>query len=122
MSKKKVILHIDDDVSITSIAGRILGFSGYDVKSYNALEEIPPEQWKECDLIILDWMLPGTNALKVYDVAKANNFKGEALILTARDITDRERLQLSDKNIYYMRKPFGPSSLISMITEIFARA
>lgn len=121
MANGKRILHIDDDKDILGVAARILEFSGFRVRSLQSDSEITPQMWTEVDLLIIDWMLPGTNGLKIYDRARANGFRGESLLLTARDIVGAERLQVSERNIHYMRKPFGPASLIAIVTRIFAK-
>lgn len=122
MDTLKFIIHVDDDIDITGVASRILTFGGFRVHCVQDPFTIPNSLWPTADLLIVDWMLPQTNGLKVFDSARAQGFRGDCLLLTAREIIGNERLQISERNIYYMRKPFGPASLIAMITRIFSHS
>lgn len=116
------VLHIDDDNEITGISRRILEFSGFSVICAREPQEIADHLWREQDVLILDWMLPQTNALRVYDLAHRHDFNGKTLLLTARDISRAESLLVSERNMHYMRKPFGPASLLAMLTKIMAHS
>lgn len=123
MNAKTCILHIDDDKTITRIAREILSFAGYEVDSFNDPAEIPETKfdWKKYSLLIIDWMLPNENAIQLYDRAKDNGYNGPAVVLSAKTVTTGEKILLSERGLFFMKKPFGPSSLISTVTDILAK-
>ena len=61
-----------------------------------------------------------TNAVEVYNRARKEGYKGHVLLVTARALSNSERLFIEKNAITYMRKPFGPTELIATVRGIFA--
>ncbi|OED42610.1 DNA-binding response regulator [Endozoicomonas sp. (ex Bugula neritina AB1)] len=122
MSDKAKIVVVDDDDSIRDLLTGYLRKNGYEVASCSSGEEFLDafSQGLECQLLVLDIMMPGMDG---YDVIKKlrETSKVPVIMLTAvSDEVDRIiGLELGADD--YLAKPFNPRELLARIKAIMRR-
>ena len=118
------ILVVEDEPAIAELLAFHIKHAGYhplqarDVEGANAMvsERLP-------DLIVLDWMLPGTSGLSFLRGLRADARTEEVpvIMLTARteerDLLDSLEAGADD----YMSKPFSPKELMARIGAVLRR-
>lgn len=115
------ILIIEDESAIAELEKDYLELSGFDVEVANdgkvglnkALNE-------ECDLIILDLMLPGVDGFEICRQVRAEKNTPIIMVSAKKDDIDKIRgLGLGADD--YMTKPFSPSELVARVKAHMAR-
>src|SRR5262245_42006549 len=120
-TKKRRILMIDDDASLTEMVREYL--QGHDLEvheahdadaGWEALSRVSPE------LVLLDVMLPGKNG---FDVCKEMRRTSDIpiLMLTARGAVIDRVLGLELGADDYLAKPFEPRELLARVQAILRR-
>jgi two-component system, OmpR family, phosphate regulon response regulator PhoB len=120
----RTILVVEDDNAIREMLASKLVLAGYrtceapDAESARrAIERTPP------DLILLDWMLPGTSGLELARRLRRNPATQSIpiVMLTARG-EEHDRLQGFDAGVDdYVGKPFSSRELIARIRAVLRR-
>ena len=122
---KPFVLVVEDDTAIVELLRYNLEAAGYEVLACldgdSALiataERLP-------DLILLDWMLPGTSGLEVCRQLRRgkDTHAVPIILLTARgEETDRVRGLESGADDYVV-KPFSPSELLARVKAVMRRS
>ncbi len=117
----KTVLVVDDEPSITQIAGDYLRHAGFAViTAANGVDALAAARTRRPDLIVLDLGLPRMDGL---DVARALRRDGDVpiIMLTAR-IEESDRLtglELGADD--YMTKPFSPRELVARVRSVLRR-
>ncbi len=115
------ILIIEDESAIAELEKDYLELSGFDVEVANdgkvglnkALNE-------ECDLIILDLMLPGVDGFEICRQVRAEKNTPIIMVSAKKEDIDKIRgLGLGADD--YMTKPFSPSELVARVKAHMAR-
>jgi two-component system, OmpR family, response regulator len=75
----------------------------------------------EYDVIILDWMLPGTDGLEVCRVLRQHRYSTPILMLTARAEISERILGLDAGADDYLPKPFDLSELLARVRALGRR-
>ena len=115
------ILLIDDDVQLCPMLVDYLGRYGFHVTSVHRGDTGLNEALKkECNLILLDVMLPGLDGFEVLKRIRAVS-SASVLLLTARgDDVDRiVGLEIGADD--YLPKPFNPRELLARMRAILRR-
>ncbi|KPI56557.1 regulator [Clostridioides difficile] len=117
----KLIYIADDEDNIRNLVKTFLKNEGHDVMDFKTGDKLL-EQFdiKECDLVILDIMMPG---LSGFDVCTKLREKSTVpiIMLTARD-TDIDYITgITLGSDDYFTKPFSPMSLVMRVKSIFRR-
>ena len=116
------ILIVEDDKNINKLMALSIG-KGFDVSQiYDGGEAVPFVKKNKPDLVILDLMLPHRDGLDICKSIKADtDISGTiVIIVSAMDpITSRYK-GLESGADYYIKKPFDPIDLRSLVT-IFLR-
>lgn len=73
------------------------------------------------DLVILDWMLPGTDGLQVLQHLRARHLQVPVLMLTARTALDDRVLGLESGADDYLTKPFAFAELLARCRALLRR-
>ena len=109
------VLIIEDDSAIVSLVSLGLRYEKYQVlTATNGLEGWQLFNEKEPDLIILDWLLPGMDGIKLCRMIRAQS-DIPIIMITARDaITDRVNGLESGADDYVV-KPFHIDELIARV-------
>lgn len=92
------IVVIEDNVDAARLIGRILQARGHQVEiAHDGGSGIELVRQIRPDVIITDIMMPGTDGFQVIDRLKADDELGQIpiIVLTAKDLTPRERDRLS---------------------------
>jgi len=116
------VLVVDDDPRIRDMLRRTLAYEGYRVVTaddgWQALDQVEVEH---PDLIVLDWMLPGLDGIKV---ARRLREAGPTpiLMLTARDAVEHRVEGLDSGADDYLVKPFAPEELLARLRALLRRA
>ncbi len=119
--KMPLILVVDDDTRLRNLLTKYLGDNGFNVlaaKDTAEAREILQEN--NCDILIVDVMMPEENGIEFTKSIRANS-KTPILMLTARgDSADRiDGLEAGADD--YMPKPFEPKELLLRINNILKR-
>jgi two-component system, OmpR family, phosphate regulon response regulator OmpR len=117
------ILVIDDDARLRELLDRYLTQAGFAVTSLASAKEL--ERRLERDpphLIVLDWMMPGSDGLTVCKDLRARGIETPIIMLTAKsDETDRIS-GLENGADDYLAKPFNPQELLARINAVLRRS
>ncbi len=118
----KEILFIDDEINILKSVSRILKDVNpeWNISFSNSLEEIITNI-KLFDLIFIDIAMPKINGLDfIYKHAEEIN-KAKIIVMSGMQDKDIRALALAGGIYKYLEKPVSKETLISTITEFFAR-
>jgi DNA-binding response OmpR family regulator len=119
----ELILIVDDEVNIVSLARMYLEREGYRVEStgdgvsaLNAVRAFKPS------LIVLDIMLPEMDGLEVCRRLRAADNPVLILLLTARDDDIDKVLGLEMGADDYLTKPYNPRELVARVKALLRRS
>lgn len=121
--QKKRCLIIDDDQELVRMLSAFFERSGLDVRSaystVSALKEL--ERWR-FDVIILDYMLPGTDGVSFLDALRKGGDKTPVIMLTAKALEDDRILGLKTGADDFLAKPFSAKELLARMEAIWRRS
>ena len=107
------ILVADDDQKLHKMLQRTLAYEGFDVLAAtdgnDALAQIGAHH---PDVIVLDWLMPGLDGIKVTERLRASGDETLILMLTARDAIEDRVEGLGSGADDYLVKPFAPADII----------
>jgi len=117
-----VIGIVDDDASILRAVRRLLGASGFAVKTFGSAEEFlafaHPER---ISCLVLDIHLNGLSGFELQERLAEAHCPIPIIFITAHDdVATRERARRSGAT-EYLRKPFDEQSLIGAIEKALGR-
>ncbi|WP_434798347.1 response regulator transcription factor [Terrisporobacter vanillatitrophus] len=117
----KLIYIADDEENIRSLVKLFLKNEGYEVYDFENGDLLFEEfKNKECDLVILDVMMPGSDGFEI--CTKIREYSTvPILMLTARDSDVDYITGLTLGSDDYFTKPFSPMSLVIKVKAIFRR-
>jgi len=117
---RKNLLYIEDDPEIGRWVSEDLKERGYGVVWLTSGEGAS-EQMADCDLVVLDVMLPGLDGFTVGQRLKRDYPETPILMLSARTAIDDKLhgLQFADD---YVTKPFHPDELAARIDVLLRRS
>ncbi|MGC9129300.1 MAG: response regulator [Candidatus Micrarchaeia archaeon] len=116
------ILIVEDDKNINKLMTLSVG-KGFEIRNaYDGNEALKMIKEDKPDLVILDLMLPGVDGLEICQrVKKDPNLKDIiVIIVSAMDATSNRFKGIKYGADYYIKKPFDPEELRSLVT-IFLR-
>lgn len=122
--KKGKILIVDDELHILELLKYNLEKEGYEVlEAENGDDCISIAQREILDLILLDWMLPGMDGLKVLQILKSqvSTLKIPVIMLTAKGEEIDKVLGLEMGADDYIVKPFGVRELLARVKAVLRR-
>jgi len=119
---KQSILVIDDEPAIRDMlqialdaAGFKVGLAGDAKQAYPIIIDTPP------DLILLDWMMPGTSGIELLRKLRRDEINVPVIMLTAK-VEEASKISGLDSGADdYIAKPFSPRELISRVKAILRR-
>jgi CheY-like chemotaxis protein len=118
----EIILVVEDEVALRSLAERILGGAGYTVLTCgSAAEALEALGRGECsiDLLLTDVMLPG--ALQGHDLARVVLAARPDLPILFMSGYSRDALAHAgrlDEGVKLLEKPFTPEALTGMVRQV----
>ncbi len=121
---KHTILLVDDEAPIRDMLAIAL-----EAADYNVLQAENAQQAHACiidrhpDLVLLDWMMPGTTGLELLRRLKRDELteKIPVIMLTAKAEEDSKISALDAGADDYVAKPFSPRELISRVKAVLRR-
>ena len=115
------ILIIEDESAIAELEKDYLELSGFEVEVANDGEiGLNKALAEECDLIILDLMLPGVDGFEICRQVREKKNTPIIMVSAKKDDIDKIRgLGLGADD--YMTKPFSPSELVARVKAHMAR-
>ena len=119
---KQSILVIDDEPAIRDMLQIALDAAGFKVglaedakQAYPIIIDTPP------DLILLDWMMPGTSGIELLRRLRRDEINVPVIMLTAK-VEEASKISGLDSGADdYIAKPFSPRELVSRIKAILRR-
>ena len=121
----KTILIVDDEAPIREMIAVALEMAGYDcIEAENTQQAHACIIDKQPDLILLDWMLPGTTGIELARRLKRNEMTAEIpiIMLTAKGEEDNKIQGLEVGADDYITKPFSPRELVARLKAVLRRA
>jgi two-component system phosphate regulon response regulator PhoB len=121
----KTVLIVDDEAPIREMIAVAL-----EMADYHCLEAEDAQQAhslvvdRQPDLILLDWMMPGTSGIEFARRLKRDPVTAEIpiIMLTARSEEDNKILGLEAGADDYITKPFSPRELVARLKAVLRRA
>ncbi|MFO7900286.1 MAG: response regulator, partial [Planctomycetota bacterium] len=120
---RRAILVVEDDRPIRRGIVDALDYHGYDVlEAEDGDNGLDLATQAECDLILLDLVLPGPDGLEILREVRASRPTLPVIILTARGEEDDrvEGLKLGADD--YVVKPFSVNELLARIEAVLRRS
>ena len=119
---KQSILVIDDEPAIRDMLQIALDAAGFKVElaedakqAYPIIIDTPP------DLILLDWMMPGTSGIEFLRRLRRDEINVPVIMLTAK-VEEASKISGLDSGADdYIAKPFSPRELVSRVKAILRR-
>ncbi len=114
----KRVFVIEDDQNINKLMTLSLG-SGYDITQlFDGREAIQKIKYQKPDLVVLDLMLPGMDGLEICETIKKDQLLRDitVIIVSALDATTNRFKGIKYGADYYIKKPFDPDELRSLVT------
>lgn len=114
---------VDDDASILRALKRLLGVTGFAVKTFGSGEELLASgDLDALDCLVVDIQLAGLNGFEVQERVAQSRQRLPTVFITAHDdAATRERAQ-HVPNAQYLRKPFDEHALIDAINTALTAA
>jgi two-component system, OmpR family, phosphate regulon response regulator PhoB len=121
----KTVLIVDDEASIREMIAVALEMADYNyLEAADAREAHSLIVDKQPDLILLDWMLPGTSGVELARRLKKEEATAEIpiIMLTAKVEEDNKIQGLEVGADDYITKPFSPRELVARLKAVLRRA
>ena len=126
MSKAgKTVLIVDDEAPIREMIAVALEMAGYEcLEAATAQEAHAQVVDRKPDMILLDWMLPGTSGVEFARRLKREELAAELpiIMLTAKGEEDNKVQGLDAGADDYITKPFSPRELVARLKAVLRRA
>lgn len=126
MSKAgKTVLIVDDEAPIREMIAVALEMAGYQcIEAATAQEAHMQVVDKKPDMILLDWMLPGTTGVEFARRLKREELTAELpiIMLTAKGEEDNKIQGLEAGADDYITKPFSPRELVARLKAVLRRS
>jgi len=121
----KTVLIVDDEAAIREMIAVALEMADYDyLEAADAREAHAMIVDKQPDLILLDWMLPGTSGVELARRLKKEEATTDIpiIMLTAKVEEDNKIQGLEVGADDYITKPFSPRELVARLKAVLRRA
>lgn len=121
----KTVLIVDDEAPIREMIAVALEMADYDyLEAADAREAHALIIDKQPDLILLDWMLPGTSGVELARRLKKDEATASIpiIMLTAKVEEDNKIQGLEVGADDYITKPFSPRELVARLKAVLRRA
>ncbi|NMT62479.1 phosphate regulon transcriptional regulator PhoB [Marinobacter orientalis] len=121
----KTVLIVDDEAPIREMIAVALEMADYNyLEAADAREAHALIVDKQPDLILLDWMLPGTSGVELARRLKKDEATAEIpiIMLTAKVEEDNKIQGLEVGADDYITKPFSPRELVARLKAVLRRA
>ena len=112
------IMIVEDDKNINKLMSLSVGKEFDITQIYDGREAIQRIRNEKPDLVILDLMLPGADGLDICQTVKRDPSVKDTIIIivSAMDATSNRFKGIENGADYYIKKPFDPDELKSLVT------
>lgn len=120
----RTILIVDDEVAIRDMLRVALEMADYEcLEASNAQEAHSLIIDRRPDLVLLDWMMPGTSGLELTRRLKQDEITAQVpiILLTAKGEEDNKIQGLEVGADDYITKPFSPRELVARLKAVLRR-
>ncbi|ROS04871.1 winged helix family two component transcriptional regulator [Sinobacterium caligoides] len=124
MSNAKILI-VDDEAAIREMLRMNLEFSDFEcVEAADAIEAHSKILDEQPDLVLLDWMLPGTSGIELVRRLKKDDGVADVpvIMLTAKADESNKIQGLEGGVDDYITKPFSPRELIARVNAVLRRS
>lgn len=124
MAGKKVLI-VDDEAPIREMIAVALEMAGYQcLEAANAQDAHTMVIDQRPDMLLLDWMLPGTSGVEFARRLKRDENTAELpiIMLTAKGEEENKVQGLESGADDYITKPFSPRELVARLKAVLRRA
>jgi two-component system phosphate regulon response regulator PhoB len=121
----KTVLIVDDEPAIREMIAVALEMADYEcLEAADALEAHALIIDRQPDIILLDWMLPGTSGIELARRLKKEETTADIpiIMLTAKVEEDNKIRGLEVGADDYITKPFSPRELVARLKAVLRRA
>lgn len=121
----KTILVVDDEPAIRDMISTALDVAGYEcLQAENAQQAHGMIIDEQPDLVLLDWMMPGTSGIELIRRLQRDDLTKNVpvIMLTAKTAEDNMVQGLESGADDFITKPFSPRALIARINAVLRRA
>lgn len=121
----KTILVVDDEPAIRDMISTALDVAGFDcLQAENAQQAHAMIIDEKPDLVLLDWMMPGTSGIELIRRLQRDELTKNVpvIMLTAKANEDNVVQGLEVGADDYITKPFSPRALVARINAVLRRA
>ncbi len=118
------ILVVEDEPAIQELISAALQHAGHRVmRAYSAEEAVPLVNGTLPDVVLLDWMLPGTSGIEFARRLRSDERTRDlpVIMLTARGEEQDKVAGLDAGADDYLTKPFSPRELVARIKAVLRR-
>jgi len=119
------ILIVDDEAPIREMIAVALEMAGYDcIEAENSQQAHAIIVDRKPDLILLDWMLPGTSGIELARRLKRDELTGDIpiIMLTSKSSEEERIAGFALGADDYVVKPFSPRELVYRVKALLKRA
>lgn len=117
------ILVVEDNVTLAENIKEGLELEQYTVDiAHNGRKGLSMAVADQCDLVILDIMMPEMNGFEFLEAFRKNNNTTPVLILSAKDATDDKIQGLDGGADDYLAKPFALAELYARVRSLLRRS
>jgi chemosensory pili system protein ChpA (sensor histidine kinase/response regulator) len=123
--QEKVVVLVDDSISVRKFVGRMLEKAGYRVKlAADGLEALEIVTQTRCDLVVTDLEMPRTNGYELLnhlrqDAATRNL---PVMVVTSRAGAKHRDRAMKDGAAAFMTKPVQEDQFITAVTKLIGPA
>ena len=121
----RTILIVDDEAPIREMIAVALEMAGYEcLEAGNSQEALAIIVDRKPDLLLLDWMLPGSTGIELARRLKRDELTADIpiIMLTAKGEEDNKIQGLEVGADDYITKPFSPRELVARLKAVLRRA
>jgi two-component system copper resistance phosphate regulon response regulator CusR len=116
------ILIVEDEVKTRESLAEGLQLEGWCVTTASSgIDAVRLIDSEACDLVVLDWMIPGRDGMDVLRHLRARGNQTPVLMLTARDAVDDRVTGLERGADDYLPKPFAFAELLARSRALLRR-
>ena len=121
----KTVLIVDDEAPIREMIAVALEMAGFEcLEAANSQEALAHIVDRQPDLLLLDWMLPGSTGIELARRLKRDELTAAIpiIMLTAKGEEDNKIQGLEVGADDYITKPFSPRELVARLKAVLRRA
>lgn len=116
------ILIVDDDVSVRDLLRATLPEGGYElVEAHDGTEALELIERGPPQLVLLDWILPGTTGSQVLKELKRRHPHLPIVVLTAEHQPQHRAVAEALGVDVFLTKPFSPLELLDTVERLLAK-